>query len=287
MKNELKQAGFLDLTLKSLSSQNYKEQTKAHWSEAPCGTNYTQQEILSREYFEDIETHRYRTHPWIKKAIERFHINNKNVLEIGFGVGSDHLNLTRRGAKMHGIDLTPKHVEITRARLGLYGLRSKLLIGDGEDLPFPDNYFHFVYSFGVIHHSPDAQKIISEIYRILTPNGRCYITVYHKNSIFFWWSIFFVRYILRNGWRKRSLQQELGLVEYPNTNQSILVRLYKKRECERLFHQFSKTRTCIRHLLPADIAIFSALYRDQVKPTPLLDRIGRRFGWYIVLEAIK
>jgi ubiquinone/menaquinone biosynthesis C-methylase UbiE len=280
-------AGFLDTAPNSLYSQDYKERIKTHWTEAPCGTNYTQQGILSKEYFKDIEAHRYRTHPWIKKTIDRFDINNKNVLEIGFGVGSDHLNLARRGARMHGIDLTPKHLEITRARLGLYGFSSKLLIGDGEDLPFPDNCFDFVYSFGVIHHSPNTQKIISEIYRVLTPGGRCYITVYHKNSIFFWWSIFLVRYILRKGWQKRSLQQELGLVEYPNTDQNMVVKLYKKKEFKRLFHQFNRTRTNVKHLLPVDILYFSLLYHDPFKPTTFTDWIGRRFGWYIVLEATK
>ena len=278
---------FNTTTFETCSSEEYKEQTKVHWSEAPCGGNYTQKEMLSRKYFEEIETHRYFTHPWIKETINSFNIKGKDVLEIGFGMGTDHLNMARRGARMYGIDLTAKHYDITRTRLKLYGLKSRLIVGDAETLPYADGLFDFVYSFGVVHHSPDTRKIVSEICRVLKPGGQCYLSVYNKNSIFFWWSIFIVEYLLKKGWKKRSLQQQLSLIEYPNINENMVIKLYKRREFETMFHEFSAVRTYMRHLLPVDIAYVSTFYRNPYKPNPLLSKIGRKFGWYIVLEALK
>jgi ubiquinone/menaquinone biosynthesis C-methylase UbiE len=275
------------ITFENCSSVEYKEQTKVHWAEAPCGTNYTQEKILSRNYFEEIETHRYHTHPWIKEAIDRFNIKGKDVLEIGFGVGTDHLNLARRGGKMHGIDLTPKHHEITRERLFLYGFESNLIIEDAEKLPYENESFDFVYSFGVVHHTPDTKKAIAEIYRVLKPGGRCWLSVYNKNSIFFWWSIFLVEYLLKMGRRKRSLKQQLSLIEYPNINENMVIKLYKRREFEKMFHYFSNVKTHIRHLLPVDIAYVSAFYSNPYNPNPLLNKIGKKLGWYIVLDALK
>jgi ubiquinone/menaquinone biosynthesis C-methylase UbiE len=278
---------FNTITFESCSSEEYKEQTKVQWSDAPCGANYTQEEILSRKYFEEIEKYRYRTHPWIKAAIDGFDIKGKDVLEIGFGVGTDHLNLARRGGKMHGIDLTPKHHDITRARLFLYGFESNLLIRDAEKLPYENESFDFVYSFGVVHHTPDTKKAIAEVYRVLKPGGICWLSVYNKNSIFFWWSIFLVEYLLKSGWKKRSLQQQLSLIEYPNINENMVIKLYKRKEFETMFHYFDAVKTYMRHLLPVDIAYVSAFYSNPYKPRALLNKIGRKFGWYIVLEALK
>ena len=274
-------------TFKNYSSSEYKEHTTQNWSEAPCGTNYTEEKTLSRKYFEEIEKHRYHTHPWIKEAMDSFKIKGKDVLEIGFGAGTDHLNLARRGGRMHGIDLTPKNHEITKKRLSLYGFKSNLIIGDAEILPYENETFDFVYSFGVVHHTPDTKKAVDEIYRVLKPGGRCWLSVYNKDSIFFWWSIFFVQFLLKKGWKKRSLQQQLSLIEYPNINENMVIKLYKRKEFEMMFNNFKNVKAHIRHLIPIDIAYVSSFYNNPFSPNPLLSRIGKKFGWYIILDALK
>ncbi len=52
------------------------------------------------------------------------YIVEKNVLEIGYGMGRDHLELAKRGAVLSGIDITPKNLEITRAHLDVFGYTS-------------------------------------------------------------------------------------------------------------------------------------------------------------------
>lgn len=270
-----------------LPPEEYKRQTRMHWGADPCGSNYTDKAFLTREYFEEIELHRYRSHPWILEAIRGFDIRGKRVLEIGYGMGTDHLAMAMRGAAMHGIDLTPVNYEVTKKRFEIYGMASELSVGDAEKLPYPDGYFDFVYSFGVIHHSPDTQRIVSEVRRILAPGGRCYLTVYHKHSVFFWWSVYLFNFLLKGGYRRRTLEQQLSLIEYPNTNENMVIRLFTRQGFVAMFRDFSRVDCSVRHLLPVDLAFFSRFFKDRYRPVPLLDRVGDRFGWYLVAEAVK
>lgn len=93
------------------------------------------------------------------------------VLEVGVGLGADHQQFAEAGAELYGIDLTEKAVEHTRKRLAYLGLESNLSVGDAEELDFPDESFDLVYSWGVLHHSPNTHKAISEVYRVLRWGG--------------------------------------------------------------------------------------------------------------------
>jgi ubiquinone/menaquinone biosynthesis C-methylase UbiE len=270
-----------------LSPEEYKKQTQRHWTSVPCGSNYSAKEFLSKEFFDEIETHRYATHPWIIENIRRFNIKGKKVLEIGYGMGTDHLQMARRGAVMHGLDLTPASYEITKRRLEVYGFHSELTVGDAENLPYPPDSFDCVYSFGVVHHSPNTEKIISEVHRVLTPNGRCYITVYHKRSLFFWWTVYGVNYLLKGGRKVRTLREQLSLIEYPNTNPDMVIRLYTRREFAMMFDKYSEVKCYVKHLLPVDIALFSRLFKDPYRPRHVFDKLGGYVGWYVVIEASK
>ena len=105
------------------------------------------------------------------------------VLEVGVGLGADHQQFAEAGAELYGIDLTEKAVEHTRKRLAYLGLESNLSVGDAEELDFPDETFDLVYSWGVLHHSPNTHKAISEVYRVLRCGGGARIMIYHKWSM--------------------------------------------------------------------------------------------------------
>jgi ubiquinone/menaquinone biosynthesis C-methylase UbiE len=269
-------------TFNQLTEEEYKKQTQKHWSKSPCGSNYGKAEYLTKEYFDEVEKHRYGTHPWILKNIQSFDIKDKKVLEIGYGMGTDHLNLARQGGIMHGIDLTPGNLGITGKRMALYGLNSELTTGDAENLPFPDNHFDFVYSFGVIHHSPDTKKIISEIHRVLKPGGKFWITVYHKNSLFFWWTVFFTDWIARLNFRKETIQNRISRIEHPNDNPNLVIRLYTRKEFESMFSDFQAVKTSVDHLIEEDISYFG-----QYLSKSLLNRLAKRYGWYVIAEGVK
>ncbi len=62
------------------------------------------------------------------------------------------------------------------------GLSSDLRVADAEDLPFADGSFDVVYSWGVLHHTPDTPRAISEAVRVTRPGGRICIMVYSRHA---------------------------------------------------------------------------------------------------------
>jgi len=73
----------------------------------------------------------------------------------------------RAGALAVGVDLTEAAVESTRHLLELEGLPGEVMVADAEQLPFPDDRFDVVYSWGVLHHTPDTQRAVDEVRRVL------------------------------------------------------------------------------------------------------------------------
>jgi ubiquinone/menaquinone biosynthesis C-methylase UbiE len=267
---------------KLLTPEAYKAETKKNWTAAPCGSNYSDAEKWTREYYDEIEAYRYMTHPWILSSIRAFGIKDKLVLEIGYGMGTDHLAMAREGGKMHGIDLTPINKIVAARRLELYGYNSLLLTGDAEQLPYDDNSFDFVYSFGVVHHTPDTQKVIDEIHRVLKPGGRCYITVYNKDSLFFWWHIFAVEWILQRDFLRETLKNRVSRIEYPNDNLNLVIKLYTKKEFASLFKKYGRVDCTINQFQRDDAA-----YIGNFLPEKWLSWFAKSCGWYIIVMAEK
>ena len=56
-----------------------------------------------------------------------------------------------------------------------YGSNVEFSYGNLVDIPFPDESFNLIWSNGVIHHTLDFNKCISEISRLLKPGGDLYI----------------------------------------------------------------------------------------------------------------
>lgn len=152
------------------------------WDEASCG-----EELLlpskDRDGYAAQSAERYRLEPYIEELARFDDARGKQVLEIGVGLGADHQRFAEAGAKLHGIDLTPRAIEHTRRRLELFGLKSDLRVGNAEALPFADSTFDLVYSWGVIHHSPDTAKAAREILRVLKPGGRFAVMIYYRYSL--------------------------------------------------------------------------------------------------------
>jgi ubiquinone/menaquinone biosynthesis C-methylase UbiE len=64
------------------------------------------------------------------------------------------------------------------------------------DLPFKDNFFDFVFSNGVLHHTYDTQKGLNEIYRVLQNGRSCWLYLYGGKEAFFWDTVDFCRKLL-------------------------------------------------------------------------------------------
>ena len=162
-----------------------KQEVKGYWERQSCDTEQARSQKFTREYFEEIEEWRYRTQPFIHSFAQFTRYRGKSVLEVGFGAGTDFIQWLRAGAKATGIDLTQEGLANLTHRIGVYGLPQpeKVQVADAENLPFASGTFDLGYSFGVLHHSPNTEKAVSELVRIIRPGGELKIMLYNRYSI--------------------------------------------------------------------------------------------------------
>lgn len=163
--------------------QDSKQGVKAYWNRQSCGTDVAVSEKFSYSYFEEIEEHRYKVEEEIMPFAQFTRWHGKKVLEAGVGAGTDFIQWVRAGALAYGMDLTEEGIAHVQHRLVTYSLQCEdLRVGDVENIPHPDNYFDLVYSWGVIHHSPNTLKALSELIRVTRPEGRIKVMVYNRRS---------------------------------------------------------------------------------------------------------
>ena len=130
-----------------------------------------------------------------------------------------------------GIDLTDRAVAMTRRRFEILGLENDVRVGNAEQLVFTDDSFDIVYSWGVIHHSPDKSHAVDEIFRVLKPGGCARIMIFHMYSLvgFMLW----LRYALLAGRPFTSLRTIYARwLESPGT------KAYTRQEARALFRKF-------------------------------------------------
>ena len=119
----------------------------------------------------------------------------------------------------------------TRQRLAASGLSSQLQTADAENLPFANNSFDIVYSWGVLHHSPNTPKAVDEVWRVLRPGGSARVMVYHTHSMVGY--MLWIRYALLAGRPGRSLADIYAqYLESPGT------KAYTVDEARKLFARF-------------------------------------------------
>jgi len=159
-----------------------KQDVHDFWNQASCGEELYLPGTDKAGYTAQAQS-RYALEPYIPEFARFKDARGLRVLEIGVGLGADHQQFAEAGADLWGIDLTQRAVEHTRRRLAAFALDSQLAVGDAEGLDFPDESFDRVYSWGVLHHSPNTAKAIAEVWRVLKRDGAASIMIYHKWSM--------------------------------------------------------------------------------------------------------
>lgn len=248
-----------------------KEQVRTFWSRTPCGSWDATAPEGTREYYDQIEARRYELEPFIKRYAEFESTGGQSVLEIGVGVGTDHVQFARAGADLHGVDLTEKSIELVQRRLELEGLHSELQVADAEALPFADASFDVVYSWGVLHHTPDTARAVGEAIRVLHPGGRICIMLYSRHA--------WVPYGLwaRNGPLSRRPLRSLSDVLYHHM-ESVGTKGYTKREVRRMFAPRGIEQLRVEKVLtPYDIEYGGGVARLT----------GAQLGFFMVIRGLK
>jgi ubiquinone/menaquinone biosynthesis C-methylase UbiE len=257
-----------------MSEANLKKDVQAYWDHQPCGTQFTDTPWGSREFFDEVDRVRYERQPFMRNAVGFDRYPGKSLLEIGCGLGTDLVRFARGGARVTGIDLTPESIRLARRRFELEAIPARFLVGDAENLPFPSSSIDVVYSFGVLHHTPDPPKAFRELRRVLRPGGEAVVMLYHSRS-----THLYLGYPVAMLARLRRGLPLLGKQDYFRVydgENNPLGKAYTRGEVRRLFSGFEileqKTYDTWRPRLPGVV-------------NRLLLLLGRRFGFYLVTRA--
>ena len=207
------------------------------------------------------------------------------MLEIGVGIGADYEGWLKAGAIATGVDLSAASLKLTQRRCELAGLAPDLQRADAENLPFASDTFDVVYSYGVMHHSPDTAKCVKEALRVLKPGGEARIMLYHHASLT--GMILWLRY---GFWRRQSIRQcvyerleSSGTKTFTHSEVSALMRDFETVSIDQVFS-------------PGDLLLHQpsprfrgAAYRLVWKlfPRALVRRFGKRWGLFLLISGRK
>lgn len=270
----------------SFETDSYdKSEIRNQWNNDPCGSHYvTADEKIEEktlDWFLAVEDHRYTEYaPWMPKIMEFDKYKGKKVLEIGGGLGTDLAQFAKHGAIVTDVDFSSGHLRHAQQNFALRNLPSDFHIGDAESLPYSDNSFDLVYSNGVIHHTPQTQKVIDEMLRILKPGGKVICMVYAQNSLNFWLNLFFWYGIRRGELGRRSMNEIMSReVEVSSTGAQPLVKVYTSARLRKMFSRFGSIKIVKRQLVKAEVPKFL-----KFVPLNLLERL---LGWNLIVKATK
>ncbi len=237
---------------------------------------------------DDFEAHaraRYELEPYIADFAQFASARDLKVLEIGVGMGADYLEWLKAGAQATGIDMSAISLERARRRCESAGFLPDLRVADAEHLPFADESFDVVYSYGVMHHSPDTERCLQEAWRVLKPGGEARIMLYHHPS--FTGAMLWLRF---GALRGKSLRQTVyEHLESPGT------KTYTQAEVASLMAGFENV--VIRQVFsPGDLLLHrpssrfqSPLYRLawRLYPRFLVRKLGRNWGLFLLISGKK
>ncbi len=250
------------------SHDGTKEEVRVFWNRNVCQADLPAMETGTREFFDEVEAIRYKYHFHLQplfQNIKKTCGDTGKLLEIGCGMGTDLVQLSRMGIEVTGVDLTEAGVELARQRFELFDLKADLQVADAESLSFQDGEFDVVYSFGVLHHTPDTKKSIEEACRVLKEGGKAFIMLYYRPSLNY--LAHWITGVPFDGSKKDKCPVE---------------RAYTKREIRDLFDMFSRVDIEVDYLFGTGWGVI-----NRVTPTFIHRSLGKVIGWHAMIEATK
>jgi ubiquinone/menaquinone biosynthesis C-methylase UbiE len=259
------------------------------WNARPCNIRHSPRPIGEREYFDDVEARKYFVEPHIPRFAEFSRWAGKRVLEVGCGIGTDTVNFARAGARVTAIDLSDRSLDIARKRAAIYGLSGITFVqADAEHLAatVAVEPYDLVYSFGVIHHTPNPKAALDQMRLFLAPEGTLKLMVYHRFS---WKALAIVMGYGRGAlwkWDKliaaHSEAQEGCPVTYTYTRREL--RAFVESAGLQVRDMF------VDHIFPWRIADYIQYrYRKQwyfaAVPAPAFRWLEKHVGWHLCITA--
>lgn len=269
------------------SAQQSIRAVQDYWNARPCNIRHSPRPVGTREYFDEVEQRKYFVEPHILSFAQFERWRGKKVLEIGCGIGTDSINFARHGADLTILELSQSSLDLTKQRFGVYGLGARFIQGNAEEiselLPAGEQ-FDLIYSFGVIHHSPNPRRIVEQLPRFLAPDGELRLMVYNRLS----WKVFWI--YATEGWRDwRNVRSLVARHSEAQTGCPITF-VYSDGEARRLLQGFDIVGLWNDHIFPYRIEPYKQYRYERtwyfsLLPHPLFRWLERKAGWHKMIVA--
>ncbi len=253
------------------------QEVRSFWETHPLCASAIPYPLGTPEYFDCYDRLREANETlqfsyWLH---EYKHFVGKRVLDVGSGNGYVLSKYAQEGAEVAGIDITEAGIDLCRKRFASLGLRGHFVVGNAEELPFESDTFDCVCSMGVLHHTPDTEKAVDEIYRVLKPGGEVIVMVYYRNSALYRLKFPLIRFV--SGKSIQQLLNEVDGVGNPKSN------VFSKNELRRLLDEFKDLRIFVGllqgwMLLPRGGRLIS---------NRLLKYFQKYLGWFLYAKGRK
>ena len=147
-------------------------------------------EKITRKIFHKIQTEQGSTESIYDRLVslyshEYFRVDkqffeNKICLDAGCGnnVHGTKAILELGAKKVHALDLDETIFETAPEFLKGYEDKFELKVGNVLDLPYEENFFDFVHCSGVLHHTTDLFKGLSELAKVTKHGGMIYLGMF-------------------------------------------------------------------------------------------------------------
>lgn len=244
------------------------------WNERPCNIRHSNKEIGTKEYFVEVTKRKYIVEPHILSFAEFEKYKNKEVLEVGCGIGTAAQTFIEHGAIYTGVDLSHKSIEIAKNRLNVFDLQGNIFQANIEEIDnVNDKKFDLIYSFGVLHHTENPEKAIDNIWKMLKPGGEFKLMMYAKNSLKYFEIID-------------------GLDQFEAQSGVPIANVYTKEEINTLLNKFSNIQISQTHIFPYKIEEYKKyqyVKKDyfEVMPEELFECLERNLGWHLCIRCTK
>ncbi len=261
------------------------ESVQDYWNTRPCNIRHSDKQVGTVEYYNEIQSRKYFVEPHIPAFAGFDKWFGKKVLEIGCGIGTDTMMFARRGAIITAVDYSEESLRLAMNRAKAFEMQDKIRFyyANAEDLSktVPIEEYDLIYSFGVIHHTPHPDKVISELKKYMGPQTVLKVMVYNRNS----WKVLGIK--LRHPlW---PVDNAIAMNSEAQTGCPVTY-TYTRRSVRKLLNGLQVTDMFVDHIFPYVVEIYKKyVYKKvwyfRILPKPLFRWLEKRLGWHLCVTA--